>query len=264
MRAFVRVSLVALLLFALPAPLPAQAETVDLVLALVADVSRSIDEREFELQKKGYLTAFTDPRVVAAIRGGPIGAIAVCYIEFASAHEVKTVLDWVVVRDEASARAFAEAIYAAPRSYWGRTAIGTAIDHAVKTIAGAGHDAPRRVIDVSGDGTNNAGRDITIARDDAVEAGITVNGLVILNESAAPWQRDHVNPPGGLRKYYQDHVAGGSGNFVLEAKDFASFGEAMTRKLIFEIAALPSPVKASRVHVIIPSRIMAISGHNPG
>jgi len=248
MRAAIRVLFLAFCLCLAGAA--ARAETLDLLLSLVADVSRSIDDQEYELQKRGYLTAFTDPRVIAAIQGGPARAIAVNYIEFASAHEVKTVIGWTVIRDEATARAFAEAIHAAPRSFWGRTAISSAIDHAMAEMARSQIEATRRVIDVSGDGTSNAGRSIHAARDDALAAGVTINGLVILSEPNGPWNAAHVQPPGGLRKYYEDNVAGGAGSFVLEAEDFKSFGEALTRKLITEIADLANPRKFSRSHVI--------------
>ena len=258
MRLHVRAVLLALFLFSSGTFQGARAETVDLLLALVTDVSRSIDDQEFALQKNGYLAAFSDTRVIAAIKGGVMGAIAVNYIEFASAHEVRTVIGWTIIRDEASARAFADAVLAAPRSYWGRTAIGSGIDFAVKEMAASGHEATRRVIDVCGDGTNNAGRDMHGARDDAVAAGITVNGLVILSEPNNEWNAAHVRPPGGLKKYYADNVIGGPGSFVMQADDFKSFGEAMTRKLINEISSLPAVVKYSRTHVIPRPGNMAI------
>ena len=216
------------------------AEDVDLALVLVTDVSRSIDDGEFALEKDGYAAAFTSDKVLAAIRGGPLGAIAVAYVEFASGFEVKTVLDWTVIRDAASAKAFVERLSAAPRSYWGRTAISAGIDHAVGMLAESGLNASRRTIDVCGDGTNNAGREVSEARDDAVKAGITINGLAIFNEHPVSWTFAHVQPPGGLQKYYQDNVTGGPGSFVLEVRDFHTFGDAMTRKLIAEIAAEPA------------------------
>ncbi len=237
-----------------------RAETVDLLLALVTDVSRSIDDQEFDLQKNGYLAAFTDPRVVAAIKGGVVGAIAVNYIEFASANEVRTIIGWTVIRDAETARAFATAVRDAPRAFWGRTAISSGIDHAVKEMGESGYEATRRVIDVCGDGTSNAGRNINFARDDAVAAGITINGLVILSEPNTAWNAAHVNPPGGLKKYYEENVAGGTGNFVIQADGFKSFGEAMTRKLINEISLFPDGVKYSRAHVMRGAKNMATSG----
>lgn len=233
----------ALLLFGICLTLrPVQAaQPADVALVLVTDVSRSIDDSEFSLEKQGYAAAFTDQRVIAAIRGGPVGAIAVAYVEFASSFDVRTVLDWTVIRDAASAQAFAERLQAAPRSFWGRTAISKGIDQAIALLAESGVTAPRRVIDVCGDGTNNAGREVTAARDDAVKAGITINGLAIINDHPVAWTFAHVQPPGGLVKYYRENVIGGPGAFVLEVHDFHSFGEAMTRKLVSEIAARDQP-----------------------
>jgi hypothetical protein len=223
-----------------PAARPgAQLGAVDLALVLVTDVSRSIDDTEFDLEKQGYATAFTDKDVIAAIRGGPVGRIAVSYIEFASNYEVRTVLDWTVISDQSTAADFADKLTHAARSFWGRTAIGAGVDRAVQALAESGFEASRRVIDVCGDGTNNAGREVNEARDDAVAAGITVNGLAIINEHPVSWTYAHVQPPGGLVNYYRENVTGGPGSFVLEVHDFHTFGEAMTRKLISEIAGIP-------------------------
>ncbi|MGI4952335.1 MAG: DUF1194 domain-containing protein [Janthinobacterium lividum] len=243
-----------LLLLAGPAPAAEQAaeptanlganlaaEPVDLALVLLSDVSRSVDDAEFRLQKAGYAAAFGDPRVLAAIRNGAIGRIAVAYVEFAGSFEVRTVTDWRIVRDADSARAMTAAIEAAPRSFWGRTSISAGIDHAVQLLAAAPLEAQRRVIDVAGDGTNNAGRPAEAARDDAVRAGITVNGLAIINEHPVSYTFAHVQPPGGLTEWYRQNVSGGPGAFVLEVREFSQFGEAMTRKLINEIAGLPHP-----------------------
>ena len=106
----------------------------------------------------------------------------------------------------------------------------------MQLLAASGLTPTRRVIDVCGVGTNNAGREISDARDDAVKAGITVNGLAIINDHPVSWTFAHVQPPGGLVNYYRQNVTGGPGSFVLEVHDFHSFGEAMTRKLITEIA----------------------------
>ena len=212
------------------------AEPVDLTLVLVSDVSRSVDDTEFKMQKDGYNAAFNDSRVLAAIKGGPIGAIAVAYIEFAGSYEVRTVLDWKVIKDADSARAFSDALVAAPRSFWGRTSISAGVDRAMQLIAESPFEAQRKVIDVAGDGTNNAGREVTEARDDALNAGVTINGLAIINENPVSYTFAHVQPPGGLPNWYREHVTGGPGSFVLEVHSFQAFGEAMTRKLINEIA----------------------------
>lgn len=228
------------------------ADDVDLALVLVTDVSRSIDDSEFTLEKNGYAAALTSAQVLAAIRNGPLGAIAVSYVEFASGFEVKTVLDWSVIRDPGSARAFVEKLTAAPRSYWGRTAISAGIDHAVGMLAENNLNASRRAIDVCGDGTNNAGREVSEARDDAVKAGITINGLAIINEHPVSWTFAHVQPPGGLVRYYQDNVTGGPGSFVMEVRDFKAFGDAMTRKLVAEIATRPIAPQFAGGHNVPP------------
>jgi len=230
----------ALLVLLLLATAARAAEPVDVTLVLVSDVSRSVDDAEFRMQKAGYAAAFNDPRVLSAIRGGAIGAIAVAYVEFAGSYEVSTVLDWRVIRDAGSARAFTDALDAAPRSFWGRTSISAGIDRAMQLQSESGFETQRRVIDVAGDGTNNMGRDAGAARDDAVRAGMVVNGLAIINEHPVSYTFAHVQPPGGLTEWYRQNVIGGPGAFVVEVRDFAAFGEAMTRKLVNEIAALPA------------------------
>jgi hypothetical protein len=216
------------------------AQAVDVALVLAADVSRSINDDEFALQRRGYAAAITDPRVIDAISSGPHGAIAISLVEWAGAAEQKTVVDWTVIHDAADARKFAAALTDAPRSYVGRTAIGSAIDFSMSLIGESGFEAGRHVIDISGDGTSNQGRPVTDARDAALGAGVTINGLSIFNKTAAEqggYLALHTNPPGGLANYYHENVIGGPGSFVLPIDDFNSFGEAMIRKLITEIAA---------------------------
>ena len=240
MRRFLLLFLLASLLL----PRPAAAENrVDLALVLLTDVSRSVDSQEYALMKEGYAAALTDARVLAAIMGGQVGAIALRYVEFGGAHEVRTLVDWTVVQDAASAAAFAERVRAAPRAFWGRTSISAGIDHALAALgpelAAAGIAAERRVIDVCGDGTNNSGREVTAARDDAVAAGVTINALVIHSDPQNARIAAHVDPPGGLTNWFRENVIGGLGAFVLEVEDFVSFGQGITRKLITEIAGRP-------------------------
>ncbi len=230
-----------LLALCLTGPAAHAAQEVDLALVLVTDVSRSIDDSEFKLEKEGYFAAFTSQPVIDAIRGGLVGAIVVAYVEFASSFEVRTVLGWTTISDAASARAFADRLSAAPRSFWGRTAISAGIDRGIALLTESGIPAGRRVIDVCGDGTNNAGREVNEARDEAVKAGITINGLAIINDHPVSWTFAHVQPPGGLAAYYRENVTGGPGTFVLEVHDFHAFGEAMTRKLVAEIAGRGTP-----------------------
>lgn len=219
----------------------ARAESVDMLLVLAADVSRSIDEAEFNLQRKGYAAAITDPEVLRAIMGGTHHAIAVTFIEWSGAADQKIVVDWTVVRDGEAADGVAATMLAAPRSFLGRTSISAAIDFAMERFAAAPAASDKRVIDISGDGTSNAGRAITEARDDAVAAGVTINGLAIINTQASPGYAFHIQPPGGLPKYYEENVIGGPGAFLLKVDNFDTFADAITRKLVTEIAGRPPP-----------------------
>jgi hypothetical protein len=223
----------------------ARAQTTDLLLVLAADVSRSIDEGEFALQRKGYSAALTDPRVLAAIRGGVAGTIAICFVEWSGAGEQNIVADWTVIRDEEDAGGLAAAILAAPRSFIGRTSISGAIDFAMERFAAAQPRASRRIIDISGDGTNNSGRPVTNARDEALAQGVTINGLAIINDKPNPGYAFHTQPPGGLPEWYRQNVIGGPGAFLRVVEDFHSFADAMTNKLVSEIAALPAPRRAA-------------------
>jgi Protein of unknown function (DUF1194) len=216
-----------------------RAQATDLLLVLAADVSRSIDESEFALQRKGYAAAVTDPRVLAAIRGGTIGAIAICFVEWSGAGEQNVVVDWTLIRDEEDAGALSATILAAPRSFIGRTSISGAIDFAMERFAAAQPQSRRRIIDISGDGTNNSGRSVTDARDEAVAQGVTINGLAIVNDKPNPGYTFHTQPPGGLPEWYRENVIGGPGAFLRVVEDFQSFADAMTNKLVSEIAATP-------------------------
>jgi hypothetical protein len=216
------------------------AEPVDLELVLAADVSRSITEEEFVLQRRGYAAAFLDPRVLQAIQAGRYGAIAVTFVEWSSSDEQLVVADWTVLRDGETAGGFADRLLAAPRSFQSRTSISAAIDFALRHFAASGTESNRRVIDISGDGTNNAGRDVTAARDEAVAAGVTINGLAIINENPeGPYALMHVRPPEGLPEYYRRNVMGGPTSFVLQVTGFNSFADAVVEKLLQEIAGTP-------------------------
>ena len=215
----------------------ARAEPVDLQIALIADVSRSIDNEEFRLQREGFAKALTDERVLSAVKSGPLGAIAVSFIEWSGESEQKVVVGWAVIRDGESGAVVADQIRAAPRSFVGMTSISAGLDFTVKYFETSGLTAPRRVIDVSGDGTNNAGREITAARDEAVAKGFVINGLAIINLNPNFGFIAHTQPPGGLPNYYRENVIGGPGAFVLQIDDFRSFADAMTTKLLSEISA---------------------------
>ncbi len=157
------------------------------------------------------------------------------------------VIDWTLISDTDSARRFSDGIVEAPRSFADRTAIGSAIDFSVAQLAGAPFEPSRRAIDVSGDGTNNSGRDVAEARDEAVTRGITINGLAILSDTPLAWNPEHTNPPGGLAEYYRRNVVGGPGAFVIVAENFASFGRALIKKLVAEIAGTGPPDGTIRI-----------------
>jgi hypothetical protein len=129
----------------------------------------------------------------------------------------------------------------APRAFADRTSISGGIDFAMAQFADAPFEARRRTIDVSGDGTNNSGRAVVSARDEAVAQGVTINGLVILSERPLTWNPEHTHPPGGLAQYFRDNVIGGPGAFVIVADSFQSFGQALINKLIAEIARQHTP-----------------------
>jgi hypothetical protein len=216
------------------------AEAVDVALVLAADVSRSITTDEFQLQRQGYASGITNPTVVKAIRAGTHGVIALTFVEWSGATEQQIVVDWQIIRDDASAKSFADTLLAAPRSFYGRTSISGAIDFAIARLKESGVKADRQIIDVSGDGTSNAGRPLPDSRGDALAAGVIINGLAIINERGELYGgfSGHTQPPGGLPNWYRDNVTGGPGSFLLVVNDFEAFSEAMTNKLLNEIAGL--------------------------
>jgi hypothetical protein len=220
----------------LGSPAVRAAEEVDLLLVLSSDVSRSVDAEKFKLQRDGYASAIINPRVIQAIRSGSLGKIGVSFVEWSGVGAQRIVIDWTVIRDEATAKDFSAQIIEAPRAFADRTSISGGIDFAMAQLARAPFQSGRKAIDVSGDGTNNSGRDVSDARDEAVAMGVTVNGLVIMSEHPMSWNADHTNPPGGLDSYYRNNVIGGPGAFVMVAENFNSFGQAILNKLIAEIA----------------------------
>jgi hypothetical protein len=206
---------------------------------LAMDVSRSMDQAKFLLQRQGYAAAVSNPQVLNAITSGPHQRIAVCFIDWSGPFEQKLVIDWSIIDSPAAALRFGDLIAQAPRSFYNSTSIGSGINFAAAQIARAPFEAERHAIDVSGDGTNNAGPDVQFFRDQAIAKGILVNGLVILTDIEVAPNPRHTNPPGGIEKYYRDNVIGGAGSFVMVAEDYNSFGRAMVKKLIAEIATRP-------------------------
>jgi Protein of unknown function (DUF1194) len=238
-------------IFAAVAAFPAAAvaaEKVDLLLVLAADVSRSVDSGKFQLQRDGYAAAISDPRVLEAISSGRNGRIGLTFVEWSGSGSQRVLIDWTGIGNAEEAKSFGDHLLEAPRSFADRTSISGAIDFSMGQLAKAPFESERRTIDISGDGTNNAGRDVTLARDEALAQGVTINGLVILSETPLAWNPDHTNPQGGLDNYYRSHVVGGTGAFVIVAENFASFGHAIIKKLIAEIA-LSRPARARQASV---------------
>ena len=226
--------LVTLALGAVVAAVAANAdEAVDIELVLAVDVSRSIDGEEARLQREGYIAALLNPTVIGAIRSGFLGRIAVAYFEWAGYGHNKVIVDWTLVHDEVSAGAFAAKLAEAPLESARRTSISGAIDFAVPMFGANGYEGTRRVIDISGDGPNNLGRLVTGARDEAVAAGIAINGLPIVNDRPSmfgwPSQAD-------VDLYYVNCVIGGPGAFVVIADGIGDFASAILKKMILEIA----------------------------
>jgi hypothetical protein len=226
----------ALLLLAACADTAHAQTAVDLQLVLAVDVSGSVNQERFELQKQGYVAAFRNARVLQAIRSGPNQSIAVTMVQWTGPFLQFQVLPWTLVKDEASANAVAAAIQAtARRLASGGTSISGAIDYSATLFAGGPFKAERRVIDVSGDGSNNRGRSVTQARDEAVNAGITINGLPILAFETF------------LDRYYRDFVIGGPGAFMVAAESFDDFADAILKKMIIEIAGGAMPAALARI-----------------
>jgi Protein of unknown function (DUF1194) len=201
------------------------ATPVAVQLVLAVDVSGSVSQDRFELQRAGYAAAFRNAGVLQAIRSTSTGSIAVAMFQWTGPTLHVVAVDWSLIDDAASAERFAAAVQAAPRVLFsGGTSISGAIDHAVGMLARAPFQGQRQVIDVSGDGANNRGRPAAEARDEAVDAGVTINGLPILT----------LEPD--LADYYRQSVIGGPTAFVIAVNRYEEFAAAVRTKLITEIA----------------------------
>jgi len=203
-----------------------QTSTVDLQLVLAVDASGSVNQQRFDLQKQGYAAAFRNPRVLRAIQPGRNQSIAVIMVQWTGPTQQALVVPWTLVRDRPSADLLAAAIDKTQRQlFGGGTSISGAIDFSVALMPTGPYRGQKQIIDISGDGSNNRGRPVTAARDDAVRAGISINGLPILT----------LEPD--LDKYYFDNVIGGPGAVMVPAESYEAFADAIIKKLIIEIAA---------------------------
>jgi hypothetical protein len=215
---------------------------VDLQLVLAVDVSGSVDQTRFELQRQGYAAAFRHRKVLDAIRSGPNQAIAVTMVQWTGPALQIHVVPWTRVGDEKSAADLADTIAGAPRRlFGGGTSISGAIDYAMTLWRTNPYRGARRVIDISGDGPNNRGRPASLARDEAVAAGVGINGLPILT----------LEPD--LDRYYQDNVIGGPGAFVVAVTRDDDFAPAILKKLVTEISMKPGAV-TRQARASVPAR----------
>lgn len=214
---------------------------VDVELVFAVDVSSSIDEEEALRQRQGHVAALADPDVISAIEAGGEGRIAVLYIEWADSGFQRIVAPWTLIEGPEDAEMFAGTLAAAPFVSGRRTAIGAVINSAVQLIETNGYSGRRLVIDISGDGPQNAGPPLTDARAAADAAGVTINGLPIQSSRQDPFR-----PPVNIdvARYFENHVIAGPGSFVMRSETHEDFVTALRRKLIVEIAGL-SPAALS-------------------
>jgi hypothetical protein len=225
-------------MLALATPATAQVE-VDLELVLAVDISRSMDYDEQQLQRDGYVEALRHPEVIVAIQSGPIGRIAITYVEWAGPFHQAMVVPWTFVAGAAEAEAFAARVAEAPLVRERGTSISQGLDFASAQFAMSGARGARRAIDVSGDGPNNMGVPVVPVRDRIVAEGITINGLPIMLKTSYAFGPYSIP---NLDVYYEDCVIGGPGAFMITVDDPARFAIAIRRKLVLEIAGtMPEP-----------------------
>ena len=231
-----------------PAPAQGESTAVDVALVFAVDVSLSMTAEEQRIQRQGYVDAFRSHLVQEAVRQGLIGRIAVTYVEWAGTGNQVVIVPWTLIGTPVEAENFAARLARVPpqRATW--TSIAGAIDFSVGLLHGTEFEATRRIIDVSGDGPNNQGREVTRARDDAVAAGIVVNGLpLMIREPTGPYDIPD------LDLYYRDCVIGGPGAFMVPVSEPAEFGRAIRTKIVREVAEATMPLP----------RILPVQAYNP-
>lgn len=230
-----RLAAVAMLTLALPGP-PVRAQdivAVDLELVLAVDISLSMDDEEQRLQRDGYVAAIRHPEVIAAIRDGLNGRIALAYLEWAGTASQEVLVAWSLIDGKEAADAFAGTLAAIPLRRAHRTSISGALQSAGELFEAGGFRGLRQVVDVSGDGANNQGAPVPLARDRLVDQGIVINALAIMIDRRGLDDYFHL---ANLDEYYEDCVIGGPGAFVLRITDRDQFAPAIRRKMILEIS----------------------------
>ncbi len=231
---------------------------VDVEVVLAVDVSYSMDPDEQQLQREGYIAAITSREFLQAVKQGMQGRIAMTYFEWAGSHHQQIIVPWRLIDGPESADSFAADIGQARYTRASRTSISSALLFAAPLFDGSGYRGVRRVIDVSGDGVNNNGPPVTVARDEVLAKGITINGLPILLKRPNASTLDIEQ----LDVYYEDCVIGGPGAFVIPIKEREQFKEAIRTKLVLEIAGreperwvVPAAASAPRISCTIGERL---------
>jgi hypothetical protein len=218
------------------------ANAVDVQLILAVDVSYSMDMDELAIQREGYAQAIVSKDFLQALKTGPHGKVAVTYFEWAASSDQKIIIPWRVIDGPESADAVSAEIMKTPIRRASRTSISGAIYFAMPLFDDSPYKGLRRVIDISGDGPNNNGAPVTIARDEALSKGIIINGLPIMVKEPSYSTMDIDN----LDYYYEDCVIGGPGSFVISIKDREKFKEAIRTKLLQEVAGrMPEKLPAA-------------------
>lgn len=256
MRAFRLLLAAALLALLAPSSRAAAQVAVDVELVLAVDISYSMDFDELALQREGYITALTSKEFIDALRGGAHGKIALIYIEWAGTHEQTIVVPWTLIDGKAAADAFAAKLAAAPVRRTYRTSISGGLIFSAAQFGNGGFKGTRRVIDISGDGTNNQGALIEPTRDEIVAKGIIINGLPLQLKAPTGSMLDINN----LHEYYEDCVIGGPGSFVVPVRSRDQFVNAVRQKLILEVSGITPSWIAKPIPAVQPPRVSCTIG----
>ncbi|WP_010140455.1 DUF1194 domain-containing protein [Oceanicola sp. S124] len=221
---------------------------VDVELALMVDVSRSMTPHELDIQRRGYAAALTSDAVLSVIGDGFLGRIAITYVEWAGPGSHRVVVDWTTIGSADEAAVVASALMESQPFGMQRTSISSALDYAATTIEGNRYQGMRRVVDISGDGPNNSGAPVVPARDRLLARGITINGLPLMTDEGvgSQWTLE------SLDSYYRDCVIGGQGAFVIPVRSWDEFADAVRRKIVLEIAAIQPRIMQASDAVIVP------------